>query len=200
MSKLIALDPGHGGTDPGATGNGLREKNVVFGVRIDGQTIVADGMAQRIGNYLRRLGFRTVLTRDSDERVAFVRRAAKAVGAEAYISLHCNAAANPTARGCEVWYSHLDSSSASSDLARAILFAILSASDQVKSRGVKSSASNIRVHNVLRRAGMAMPAVLIEFGFITNPQDARLLADRKWRDTIAQAVAQAVQEFFLRDS
>jgi len=195
--KVIALDPGHGGKDPGAVGNGLQEKDVVFGTRKQSAVLIADGMAQRIAHYLRKAGMGVVLTRTQDVNPSKRARAAAAgkAGAVAFVSLHCNASTRVLANGCEVWYSHRGYSDRARSLASEILDALLEL-DGLFSRGIKSSRSSSRADAVLKRAAKSMPSVLVELAFITNPEDAQLLASRKWRDSAAREIAMAISGFF----
>src|SRR5690606_19536524 len=89
--RRVALDPGHGGHDPGAVGpRGLREKDVTLDI------------AHRAGPLIaQELGISTLLTRDTDVYVPLDERAAKAnaFGADLFVSIHCNASADPSARG-----------------------------------------------------------------------------------------------------
>jgi N-acetylmuramoyl-L-alanine amidase len=89
--RRIALDPGHGGTDTGAVGpHGVVEKDVVLDIAHRTAPLLA-----------RELGISTLLTRDTDDRVALEERVAKAnaFGADLFISIHCNADPSGTGRG-----------------------------------------------------------------------------------------------------
>ncbi len=89
--RRVVLDPGHGGHDPGAVGPaGLREKDVTLDVAHRAAPILA-----------RELGVSTLLTRDSDDFVALDERAARANAfqADLFVSIHCNASEDPSARG-----------------------------------------------------------------------------------------------------
>jgi N-acetylmuramoyl-L-alanine amidase len=83
MPRLIVIDPGHGGADPGAVGaTGLEEAQVVLAV------------GRRVEQYLKRMGYRVLMTRTDDRGLALAERAAMAnrAGADLFISVHANAA------------------------------------------------------------------------------------------------------------
>lgn len=187
MSKLIVLDPGHGGKDTGALGNGLREKDVVFDD--DAGNL---GIAQRVRHHLALAGYRVILTRMADVFVPLSARARMAVeaGADAFISLHCNASTSQTASGIEI-FRHPREQNGAGRLARLILDALLRQpeAEGMKDRGVKTA--NFRV---LQVGYKHMPAVLIETGFITNRGDAERLRSRFFREAWARAIAVAVRE------
>lgn len=154
----IAIDPGHGGKDPGAVGpTGLTEQSVNLQV------------AQHLQNCLEEYGnATTMLTRTSDTYVPLIERANKANswGAHRFISIHHNGHTNKWVNGTEV-YSYTRGSNQSHDLR-----------DKIQDRliqvyGLKDLRAKTASFSVLRNS--AMPAVLTEASFITNPyEEARL--------------------------
>ena len=175
MPKIV-IDPGHGGKDPGATGGGVQEKAVVLNV------------AKKIGAFLEAKGCTVMLTRETDVFVELSDRArmANAAQADLYVSVHCNSVRdNARATGMEV-YHYTRASEASKRAARVIYDRLLPASG-LKGRGVK--ANN---YAVLRET--AMPAVLVELGFISNPSDRAKLTNFAWQDDVAQAIADGIVE------
>ena len=174
--KTICIDPGHGGKDPGATGGGVQEKAVVLNV------------ARKIGAFLEARGCTVMLTRETDVFVELSDRArmANAAKADLYVSIHCNSVRdNARATGMEV-YHYTRASEASKRAARVIYNKLLPVCG-LRGRGVK--AKDLAV---LRET--AMPAVLIELGFISNPSDRAKLTNFAWQDDAAQAIADGIVE------
>ena len=173
---IICIDPGHGGKDPGATGGGVQEKAVVLNV------------ARKIASYLEAKGCTVMLTRDTDIFVELSDRArmANAAKADLYVSIHCNSVrGNARATGMEV-YHYTRASEASKRAARVIYDKLLPVCG-LRGRGVKSQDLA-----VLRET--AMPAVLVELGFISNPSDRAKLTNFAWQDDAAQAIADGIVE------
>jgi N-acetylmuramoyl-L-alanine amidase len=175
---LVALDAGHGwaeGTgDPGAVGpSGLLESDVTL--------LAALAMAER----LRELGNEVVLTRSGRAFVSLQERTriADAAGAALFVSLHCNAAASPAAHGSETLY--YPTSPSGRALAKRLQWALIEAGGR-RDRGIKPRSD---LH-VLKAA--AMPAVLVELAFISNPEEERLLGSEQWVTEVARALAEAV--------
>lgn len=190
----IYIDPGHGeGTrgqrDPGAVGpTGLAENAVVLDI------------GKRLGHLLR-VGGHTTLgatlqavadTENLNEAIA----SANNQQADLFISLHCNAATSPTARGVEVWY---DESALAKSLAGMILQRIgeqLAADKGAWVQGKKYPLTNRGAKRgtfaVLRNT--RMPAVLVELAFISNSQEEAWLKEPAVRQQFAQAIADAVPD------
>jgi N-acetylmuramoyl-L-alanine amidase len=188
----IVIDPGHGykkGNPTGARALSLVEDTVIFSD--DPQFL---GMTQRLGNLLRAAGHETVYTRVNDNFVALSERVrlAKLADADLFISLHCNAAGSQSARGFEVFAAKGDARSL--HVARIIENSVrLYNGTQFPSRGVKwDNEGAHRSLYVLQKLKGVMPAVLLECGFLTNPQDAKLLGNRHFRQSLANGIAQAV--------
>ena len=170
----IAYDAGHGGTDPGAVNGCVYEKNL------------NRRMADAIISKLRGLGAEVIDIRQNDEYVDLADRARKANDAAAHIfvSGHHNSAV-PEARGIETY--HYPGSYYGSLLADAIHQHVAPASG-LANRGVKQAN-----FQVLRET--SMPAVLIEFGFISNPDELAILMTDDFVQKVSQAVAEGITEF-----
>ena len=174
--KIICIDPGHGGKDPGAIGGGIRESAVVLNV------------AKKIASYLEAKACAVMLTRETDIFIELSDRAhmANAAKADLYVSVHCNSVRdNARATGMEV-YHYTHASEASKRAARVIYNKLLPVCG-LRGRGVKSKDLA-----VLRET--SMPAVLVELGFISNPDDRRKLTDFAWQDDAAKAIADGIVE------
>lgn len=168
----IFINPGHSvnvGEDPGACSNGLREADVVLNI------------GRRVENYLRAVGCEVKLFQyDGLHEIC---ADANAWGADLFVSIHCNAADNPQAHGTETFYGY------GSEVGEN--FAMCIQNQIVKSLGTTFRKVADAGFAVLM--GTAMPAVLVETAFISNPTEAKLLVDRE--DDFARAIARGVTDF-----
>jgi N-acetylmuramoyl-L-alanine amidase len=224
---IVALDPGHGGEDPGAVGpSGLREKDVVLAVAIK--------LHERLNAVP---GMRTMLTRDADYFVPLHERVRKArrVQADLFVSIHADAFITPAARGASVFA--LSSGAATSAAARwmaqrenaadlvggvnksvikdgQVLKAMLdmSTTAQIKDslrvgREVLSRIAHVgHLHkDRVEQAGFAVlkapdiPSILVETAFISNPDEERRLRDPRYQDRIVDALVTGIGRYFARN-
>ena len=216
---LIVIDPGHGGRDPGASGQQSRESAVTLAA---GLALKAE--LERTGRY------RVLMTRSTDVYVGLPRRVeiARQAGADLFISLHADAGADPATRGASVytlseqgagravreftvrddWHRdlHLPGQDPSVDR---ILLDMTQRSTQNRSAWfARSLLGEIERtgHPMLRRshrdAGLAVllapdvPAVLLEMGFVTNPEDERILLDERRRRDLMRGVVRGIDAYF----
>lgn len=220
--RIVVIDPGHGGDDPGALGrHGTKEKDVVL----------------QIGRKLRdelngREGYRAFLTRNGDYYVPFRKRVtiAKEYGADLFISVHADAVKGTHARGGSVYA--LSLTGASNEAARllatnenlsdiiggvseeengeetdAILLNMFQTNTINRSRLFGSTVlnhmgevGNIKFATVQHAPFRVLklpdiPSVLVETAYISNPQEEKLLKHRRHQQKIAAAIADAVTEF-----
>ena len=216
--RLIVVDAGHGGHDPGASGRfGLKEKTVTLDV------------AQRLADLLRRDGFHVILTRNDDRFIPLYGRPAIAnrAGADLFLSVHANASRSRTADGFEAYYLseatddnaraleaaenaalpeevgeavssgsqailwdllYTEHRAESSELASYICRGMSGSSLASKSRGIKSAR-----FAVLK--GARMPAVLVEVGFITHAGEEAHLRRPDYRQRVAEGIRRGVLAF-----
>ena len=215
--ERVVVDPGHGGTDPGAIGPaGVREKEVTLDV------------AHKVAPLLARDGLTVILTRDDDRFVPLEDRAARAnaFGADLFISIHCNAAENHMRHGVETYV--LDTTkdeiasrvaareNATSQAATAELGSILASlrlADQathslhLAELMQKSAAASLRdrypdtldggVHTAgfYVLVGARMPSILLETGYISNPLEEQRLQSDDYSQRIADAIVNAVRAY-----
>lgn len=220
---MIALDPGHGGEDPGAIGpGGTREKDVVLAI------------AKRLQRLIdAQPNMRAYLTRDKDYFVPLHVRVQKArrVKADLFISIHADAWIKPSARGSSIYA--LSQNGATSTAARwlaqkennadligglnlgshnkqvAQLLLDLSTTAQIADSmrvGGQVLSELGRIHHLhkskVERAGFAVlkapdiPSILIETAFISNPQEERLLRTPAHQDKLAQAMLTGITGYF----
>ena len=175
MNKVVYIDPGHGGKDPGAIGNGLQEKNITLPVTLE------------VGKILQRHGITVGYSRKTDVYVSLEDRAEKAnnFNSDMFVSIHCNAFEKPSAHGVET-YSHIGSTKGAK-LAKAIHNEVIKAKLYTRNRGTKTAN-----FYVLRKT--IAPAALIELAFITNKQDAELLKNKQ--KEFALAIAKGILNYF----
>ena len=175
MSKIVVLDPGHGGSDPGACANGLKEKLITLPV------------CNLIKEELERHGIVVKFTRTTDVYKGLSERAAYAnsVGASLFVSNHCNSASATSARGTEC-YSYPTAGIATTRLS-ANVSARLASTLGIPNRGAKqANFAVLRLTN--------MPAILVENAFISNSSDAALLRDKQ--SVIATCIAEEILRYF----
>jgi len=170
----LCIDPGHGGHDPGACANSIRESDLVLDIGL----MVRDMLTPH---------FDVMMTRESDHFVSLSERCNMANDAECdiFVSLHANSAINTDAHGVETFTSGTEESR---KLAMAILMSHLAAVPQ-RNRGVKKAK-----FHVLRNTHS--PAALHEFGFVSNLNEAQRLLDEDTKQLMARAVADGVLDYF----
>ncbi|WP_313256178.1 N-acetylmuramoyl-L-alanine amidase [Stenotrophomonas acidaminiphila] len=222
---VVAIDPGHGGQDPGAIGpTGKREKDVTLAV--------ARELARQVNATP---GLRAYLTRDTDVFIPLPQRAqrARAAKADIFISIHADAAENRAATGSSVYV--LSTKGASSQRARwladkenaadliggvslqrtegTLANVLLDLAQSGNMKASEDAASHVlgglkRIGNNhkpnLERANFAvlrtsdMPAMLVETAFISNPDEERRLTDPAYQRRVAGAVLDGVHTYFSR--
>lgn len=173
--KIIIIDPGHGGSDPGAVRAGIKEKDLTLAI------------SGELATFLRGRGFKVQLTRTGDTNPSLVDRAALSRGAAAFVSVHVNAVENPAASGAEFWYNRRDAKGA--ELAEAIRAAWTAALGP--NRGLKEDRTDY--YYLLRNA--TYPAVIVETGFLSNVEDRRRLSDPAWRRRAAGAIGEGIEKY-----
>ncbi len=222
----IALDPGHGGEDPGAIGaTGAREKDLVLAI------------AKRLKVKLEEHpNIRVMLTRDGDYFVPLGTRVEKArkVQADLFVSLHADAFLQPSARGSSVfvlsekgatstaarWLANKENLADSiggvnmkgQDLQLASVLLDLSTTAQINDslklgKAVLSEIGGIaRLHKgAVEQAGFAVlkapdiPSILIETAFISNPEEEARLRDNGYQDEIATAITKGIRHYFSKN-
>ncbi|MBE3575344.1 MAG: N-acetylmuramoyl-L-alanine amidase [Firmicutes bacterium] len=173
--QRLVVDPGHGGEDPGAVGpDQLQEK----AVNLD--------MALKLAMVLELAGAGVVLTRKRDETVSLDARVrmANSQDSAALLSIHCNSHRDPEARGTETyfydgWEGQRFASAVQGELLREL---------QTRDRGVRAAAFYIL------RLSQA-PAALCEVAFLSNPAEARMMADPTVRLQAALALFRGLRSF-----
>lgn len=180
---LIVIDPGHGGKDPGAVQNGVREKDVNLSV------------SQKLDKGLKDKGYSTIMTRKDDNYVDLYERAniANNIQADIFISLHANSIVNKDISGIQVLYCPADQCKLKQEddypLAKIIM------EELVKGTGAQDKGI-IKRPNLVVLNKTSMPAVLIELGFLTNPNEAKLLSDDAYQELLAESIIRGIERYF----
>jgi len=219
--RVVVIDPGHGGADPGAVAKNLREKDVCLDV------------AKRLAAALREAkGIRAILTRSEDVAMPLKQRllAGEREDADLFLSIHVNAARSRVAHGVEVYFLSVGAASdaASRELARLENEAdpdyVVSEDEGLKTlpflvdlRQSDTMLRSSRAAEVMldlmterklaqargvKQAGFAVlksfqvPSVLVELGFISSLQDRAQLQKPEYRQRLAQALADGIRRYF----
>ena len=184
MAIKIYVDQGHNPLNPnaGAEGNGLREQDIVYAVGTALADLLRGNPAFEVR--LSRPTPDTQLGTSNSSSLRLRVEDANAWGADYFISIHTNASSSPSATGSEAFA--FSSPSAAFSLGEDILVG-LNRVTGLRNRGMKVRSGLY----VLRKT--AMPAVLVELGFITNPGDASLMSSRP--DLFAEGIYQGILEY-----
>ena len=196
--RIVTLDPGHGGAETGAEGQGgSLEKGVVLSI------------CRRFRQLLQtRLGIRVILTRDGDSDLSLDERAAFANSnkSDLFISIHADASPRRNARGSSVYFlsysSTAQNASSGGDDLDFILWDMAQASHlrqssqlaEIMQEELQAVTVTERVNRGIKQntfrvlKGATMPAVLVEVGFISNAKEERLLGSADYQDKLAEAL------------
>lgn len=222
--KLIVIDPGHGGSDSGAVGNGLKEKNVVLAT------------SKKLGALLQKRGYRVLYTRSTDVFINLRSRTifAGKKNADMFISIHANAAPNASAAsrmsGVETFFLSPARSERSKNAAalenkgdledmntfsKQTFLNFLNREKIISSnklaidiqsymlssvkKSFKSKDGGVREAPFWVLVGATMPAVLVEIGYITHPDEGKNLGKSAYQDRIAQGIANGVDAYFQKN-
>ena len=198
LNKVVYLDAGHGGYDPGASYFGISEKSLTLAIQ------------SRVKAKLEAEGYQVVTTRTSDTYVDLTdrSRAANASESDIFVSIHINASGSSAAQGIETYYyqpyaeypSRINATyhanptrlSMSDTLANAIQSSLVNATG-AQNQGVKR-----QTFAVLRET--TAPAVLLELGFLSNPQEAARLNTSAYQETLANAIVAGIKSYYEKES
>lgn len=182
-APTVVIDVGHGGTDRGARAHApyCEEKKLCLLT------------ARLVRQYLDQLGYRVIMTRNTDNFISLPRRVEMAAQAQGniFVSIHFNSCRSPEVEGVEVFFSDAKGdvrSHASRKLANAILSRVIRRTS-AHSRGVKKGNFYVLRENT-------MPAVIVEGGFISNAEERVLLKSRDYQEKIARGIADGIDQYF----
>lgn len=185
---LIVLDAGHGGLDRGAKIKNpyLEEKRLTL------STIKATK------KYLEQLGYKVMMTRSKDYFVPLAKRAdiANNSNGEIFVSVHFNSCPNMIANGIEVYFFNSSDNKSRTKNSRNLAHCVLTdvcKNTNAKSRGIKKGQ-----FCVIRET--KMPAILIEAGFLTNPQERNNLRKSPYLEKIALGIVEGIENFIKKYS
>lgn len=184
--KIIVIDPGHGGSDPGAIGPfGTREKQLNL------------SLAMKVKADLEKAGAKVLMTRETDidvfgpqatdrEELWARVKVANFNQADLFISIHHNSSANRDARGTSTYYYQKTT------------YDVMLAQDIQKEMLQAGGLPNVGVRSanffVVKNA--TMPSALLEVGFISNPQEEQILGTSSFQQKISQAIVVGIDHFF----
>lgn len=194
-SRVVVLDPGHGGADSGARGKGRR------GIE---EKYAALDIARRVRTHLTAAGLKVYMTRENDRFIELEERARKAkrLGADLFVSIHLNSAGNSSAVGTETFV-----------MTSAGYASTVGGSRSPETPGNKFDAENMLLGFHLQRSiirnvkpidrglkharfivlrNAPCPAALVECGFLSNPQEERKFTDEAYREQIAQGIVKGI--------
>lgn len=180
--RIIVIDAGHGGSDPGAAANGIVEKHLALDV------------SKRVEAKLKKAGANVLMTRSGDTFPSLKDRTeyAKKNFAETFVSIHGNAA-TPSASGSEVFYD----TSGNPNGAESRVLAQYIQNNIVRMAGMNDRGAKDTGFYVIKNNNVA--AVLVELGFMTNKSDANKLKSEKYKDIYAEAIYQGLVQYYSTD-
>ena len=225
-SKIIVLDPGHGGDDVGALSQNkkLREKDIVLNV------------SKKTASLLKERGYKVLFTRSNDRFIKLRSRTSFAndKGAHLFISIHANAAPNKekakSMNGIETFFlspsrsersmnaANLENKADTDEMNYFTKVSFLNFLNREKiiasnklaidmqaallksvRTGYKVSDGGVREAPFWVLVGALMPAVLIEIGYISHPDESQKIANSKYQDRLAKGIADGVDEYFAKN-
>lgn len=185
---IVAIDPGHGGNDPGKTVGDIYEKDINL------------KMAMKLKSELEEKGIKVVITRDTDtglysetdtnKKIADMKNRCRIINesnANILISIHQNSYSAQSVKGAQVFF--YENSKEGEKLAGILQSAIKTKIDNENARQHKANDSYYILLNV------EMPAVIVECGFLTNPDECKKLLDENYQKEMAQAIAEGIIEY-----
>ncbi|MBF7082886.1 N-acetylmuramoyl-L-alanine amidase [Desulfallas sp. Bu1-1] len=189
QSKTIAVDPGHGGYDPGAVWGNIYEKDINLKI------------SKILSKYLQDAGAKVILTRDGDYNHAIVglhgrdakrydlNRRIKLIEshkADLVITIHVNSLRQKSYEGAETFY-HPKSKEGK----------LLALAIQQELRTIPGMKKRIaKISNCYMLSNTKVPAVLVEAGFLSNPHERKLLQYPEYLDVLAQKIAAGVVKYY----
>ena len=221
-NKIVVIDPGHGGKDPGGIGyNHIKEKNIVLPI------------AKDLKRELVKRGYKVYLTRKSDKFITLKDRTtfANHKHADLFVSLHCNIAPkHPEVYGIETYFLSparsdrakkvaklensaignlrtttqnivlnflnknkiIDSTKLALDIQKSLIYNLKKHYNKIKDGGVRPAPFWVLV-------GSSMPAILIETGFISNKREALRLVNKTYQKRYAKYIADGIDNYFRKN-
>lgn len=175
--KTIVIDAGHGGSDVGATREGIYEKDLTL------------DMSKRLAAILRKKGYSVLMVRDTDATVSLQDRVSFATtnGADLFLSIHVNSSVTPEGNGLETHYYNDNSYEFAKTVHKEFAAGINS-----KDRGLFKSKFYVINHTVC-------PSILIETGFISNPAERKELLTPERKQKTAEAISHGILKYLGKE-
>ncbi|MDD4236946.1 MAG: N-acetylmuramoyl-L-alanine amidase [Desulfotomaculaceae bacterium] len=183
-NRIIVLDPGHGGSDPGAIGpNGTQEKTVTLDI------------AKRVSKLLEAQGAKVIMTRSMDKDVSLsaITDIANKNKADILVSIHINANTNPSIGGTT---SYIYDGTETPRLQESNKLACSIQNEMIKSLGLRDIGVKEANFAVVRTSNM--PAVLLELAFISNSSEEKLLKTDSFKNKAAEAIVKGIGTYFAQ--
>lgn len=187
LGKVIYVDPGHGGVDPGAIYKEIHESDINLSI------------SMKLANVLERSGAIVLMTRTGDydlsvnnainrKRSDLSRRAniINSSKCDLYISIHLNSISSSTWRGAQVFYDDINSNNKK-------LAEILQGTLK---KNLKTTREYKEMTNMYMYKRITVPGVLVEAGFLSNPSERYLLLDETYQDKISRSLYNGIIEYF----
>ncbi|MBC8016681.1 MAG: N-acetylmuramoyl-L-alanine amidase [Sporomusaceae bacterium] len=181
--KVIVIDPGHGGSNPGAVANNTRESdnNLAVGLKLRDKLVQA--------------GAKVIMTRETDRTVAPAGSSlgaelearvslAESKNADIFVSIHSNSNPDTSIAGAMTFYPRGKSSALAVEVQNTL----------IAETGAVDKGTSAATFYVLRNA--SMPSILVEMGFVTNAKEATLLNSDSYRAKIAQGLLNGIVKYF----
>ena len=191
-TKLILIDPGHGGYDGGAEANGVKEKNINLSISL------------LLKEELAKAGFKVMMTREKDEALKLNESKFKTHKAEdlaarckiknesncdVFISIHMNIFTESQYSGGQVWYSRYPDSRKLAELIQGNFRKYI---DDKNKRVAKPALDAYK----MLRTDDNMPGVLVECGFLSNSEEAEKLNNKDYQKKVAESITKAIEQYF----
>lgn len=184
MGKIICINPGHGGSDPGATIGGINEKDINLSISLY--------QAKRFSE----LGWEVVLTRNKDMFLSLADSAKIVLNSKASVCLsnHCNSASDLAASGFEAIYGlKSDGKLAKEIFSNIVDTGLINGRSTFTKESINSPGQD---YFYIIRETSGVETIILEYGFLTNARDMQVLLDLKKQFQLAEAVVKAVCAFY----
>ncbi|MFS0821562.1 N-acetylmuramoyl-L-alanine amidase [Bacillus sp. 1P02SD] len=194
QSRTVFLDPGHGGYDPGAISANVREAELNLAV------------AKKVESLLVNRGYNVIMSRTNNTYVGLLDRSimANSLAPDIFVSIHHNNAGSTNANGIETYYYEYDSNyppkinqnlhNNIERIEKSVALSNLIQHYLIGYTGANNRGTDGGAYSVVREA--AMPATLLELGFISNTQERQKLTTDNYQNTLAKAIADGIDEYF----
>ncbi|MEG1869001.1 MAG: N-acetylmuramoyl-L-alanine amidase [Clostridiales bacterium] len=184
-SKIIAIDPGHGGSDPGAVGvSGSKEKDINLALSLKLRDLLENNGATVVMTREKDIALSETKKQDLDARAALVKKAK----ADIFISMQCNATTDPNCLGAQVFF--YPKSKNGETLATEIQTNLWDETQQTKKREAQTISSPYILYTV------DIPAVIVEAGFLSNPREEAMLINGEYQEKVAKAVYKGIVAYY----